>query len=304
MSNYKNLKSEEKKIELISTVNADMPNQPRIAIQGVPGAFHHIAARRFFNDKKLEIIPADTFDELVSKAEDKLQTDKALMAIENTIAGSILNNYQLLNHSNLNIVGEVYLRIQQNLMVLPGVKIEDLTEVYSHPVAIVQCQKFFKQYPHIKLIESEDTALSAKRVLDGQLKNTGAIASFLAAEMYDLEIIGESIETYKKNYTRFLVLGRSETFKEREFNKVSLCFTLPHEVGSLHQVLSALALCKTNLTKIQSAPLLDSEFEYLFFVDFLLDENKDFESIINVIKKHTLELRILGTYNKGEKYES
>lgn len=303
MSIYKNLKSEGEKIVGISDVNPESAEQPRIAIQGVSGAFHHIAARRFFKDQKLEIIPTDTFDELIIKAEDTSITDHALMAIENTIAGSILNNYQLLNHSKLHIVGEVYLRIQQNLMVLPEVKVEDLTEVYSHPVAIMQCQKFFQQYPHVKLIESEDTALSAKRVRDGQLKNTGAIASTLAAEMYGLDIIGKSIETYKKNYTRFLVLDRAESPVNTDFNKVSICFTLPHEVGSLHQVLAALALCKTNLTKIQSAPLLDSEFEYLFFVDFLLDENKDFESIINVIKKHTLELRILGTYQKGEKYE-
>ncbi len=304
MSNYKNLKSEEEKIVEISDVSSELARQPRIAIQGVSGAFHHIAARRFFKDKELEIIPADTFDELMIKAEDKSITDHALMAIENTIAGSILNNYQLLNHSKLHVVGEVYLRIQQNLMVMPGVKVEDLTEVYSHPVAIAQCQKFFQQYPHVKLIESEDTALSAKRVRDGQLKNTGAIASSLAAEMYGLEMIGQSIETYKKNYTRFLVLDRTESPVNTDFDKVSICFTLPHEVGSLHQVLGALALCKTNLTKIQSAPLLDSEFEYLFFVDFLLDENKDFESIINVIKKHTLELRILGTYQKGNKYEN
>lgn len=303
MSNYKNLKSKEEKIEEISDISLKRGRQPRIAIQGVSGAFHHIAARRFFKNQKLEIIPADTFDELMIKAEDTSITDHALMAIENTIAGSILNNYQLLNHSKLHIVGEVYLRIQQNLMVLPDVKIEDLTEVYSHPVAIMQCQKFFQQYPHVKLIESEDTALSAKRVRDGQLKNTGAIASSLAAEMYGLDMIGQSIETYKKNYTRFLVLDRTGNPVNTDFNKVSICFTLPHEVGQLHQVLAALALCKTNLTKIQSAPLLDSEFEYLFFVDFLLDENKDFDSIINVIKKHTLELRILGTYQKGDKHE-
>lgn len=304
MSNYKNLKSKKEKIIGISEVGNNTNTQPKIAIQGGPGAFHHIAARRFFKDESLEIIPADTFEKLVEKAEDNAITDCALMAIENTIAGSILNNYQLLNHSKLNIVGEVYLRIEQNLMVLPGVKIEDLKEVYSHPVAIAQCQKFFQKYPHIKLVESEDTALSAKRVKDGQLKNIGAIASSLAAEMYDLEIIGKSIETYKKNYTRFLVLDQKESPLSKDFDKVSICFTLPHEVGSLHQVLAALALCKTNLTKIQSAPLLDSEFEYLFFVDFLLEENKDFESIINVIQKHTLDLRILGTYKKGVKHEN
>ena len=136
----------------------------------------------------MEIIPADTFEKLVEKAEDNTLTDCALMAIENTIAGSILNNYQLLNHSRLHIVGEVYLRIEQNLMVLPGVKIEDLKEVYSHPVAIAQCQRFFQKYPHIKLVESEDTALSAKRVRDGQLINIGAIASSLASEMYAFEL--------------------------------------------------------------------------------------------------------------------
>jgi len=225
------------------------------------------------------------------------------MAIENTIAGSLLHNYQLLNQSNLNIVGEVFLRIQQNLMVFPDVKIEDLEEVYSHPVAIMQCRKFFKKYPHIKLIEAEDTALSAKRVADRKSKSVGAIASSLAAEMYGLEIIGNSIETFKKNYTHFLVLDREKKSFDIDAEKVSICFTLPHEVGSLHQVLAALALGKANLTKIQSAPLLDSEFEYLFFIDFLLQEQKDFESIINMIQKHTQDLRILGTYKKGEKYE-
>jgi len=302
MSTYKNLKSGEKEIVGTSDVE-DSETAQRIAIQGVQGAFHHVAAKRFFQNEDLEIVPADTFDELILKAENKAYSDNALMAIENTIAGSILNNYQLLNQSDLYIVGEVFLRIQQNLMVNPGVKIEDLTEVYSHPVAIMQCRKFFKQYPHIKLIEAEDTALSAKRVKDQDAKNTGAIASFLAAEMYSLDIIGESIETFKKNYTRFLVLDRVEGPQTQDFDKVSLCFSLPHQVGSLHQVLATLALCKANLTKIQSAPLLDSEFEYIFFVDFLLEKNSDFESIINVVKKHTKELRILGTYKKGLKHE-
>lgn len=294
-----NLDSEEKKIASVGKNNSSK----RIAIQGVSGAFHHVASRRFYNDENLEIIPSDTFEELIEKTSNNTITDNALMAIENTIAGTILNNYQLLNQSDLYIVGEISLRIQQNLMVNPGVKIEDLTEVYSHPVAIMQCLKFFKQYPHIKLIEAEDTALSAKRVKDSNSKNIGAIASFLAADMYGLEIIGESIETFKKNYTRFLVLDRIESERNQEFNKVSICFSLPHEVGSLHQVLATLALSNANLTKIQSAPLLDSEFEYLFFVDFLLESNSDFEGIMNLVKKHTKELRVLGTYKKGEKYE-
>ncbi|HFC00333.1 MAG TPA: prephenate dehydratase, partial [Phaeodactylibacter sp.] len=237
------------------------------------------------------------------KVADENQSENAIMAIENTIAGSLLHNYQLLNQSDLHIVGEVFLRIQQNLMVLQGVKIEDLTEVYSHPVAIAQCRKFFKQYPHIKLIEAEDTAMSAKMVQEKQYTHVGAIASTLAAELYDLEIIGRSIETFKKNYTRFLILDRAKSLATNTFDKVSLCFTLPHEVGSLHQVLATLALCKANLTKIQSAPLLDSEFEYLFFVDFLLEKNEDLASIMNLIKKHTLHLRVLGKYKKGEKHE-
>lgn len=305
MSIYRNLKTGEKKISTEVELDTDLEgsHRQRIVIQGVRGAFHDIAAHHFFAGKKLDIVPADTFDNLVKMTADKNQSDFALMAIENTIAGSLLHNYQLLNQSDLHIVGEVYLRIQQNLMVLPNVKIEDLTEVYSHPVAITQCRKFFQQYPHVKLIEAEDTALSAKMLKEKQWKHAGAIASSLAAELYGLEIIGESIETYKKNYTRFLVLSRAQSPVNNTFDKVSLCFTLPHEVGSLHQVLAALALSKANLTKIQSAPLLDSEFEYLFFADFLLEQNEDFDSIINVVKKHTQHLRILGTYAKGGKYE-
>ena len=277
--------------------------QKRIVIQGVPGAFHEIASRYFYKGESIKIVPADTFDELIDTTSDLEQADGALMAIENTISGSLLYNYQLLNKSDLNIVGEVSLRIRQNLMVLPGQKIEDLTEVYSHPVAIAQCRKFFKQYPHIKLIEAEDTALSAKRVWENQMKHAGAIASSLAASMYKLDIINHSIETYKSNFTRFLVLSTDES-KVNDFNKVSICFSLPHEAGSLSSVLTGLSLNNANLTKIQSVPLPDSGFEYLFFVDFLLEETKDFDSIINVLQKHTSQLRILGKYQQGEQYES
>ena len=304
MTTYKNLQSKKKEIFGINKLNPDGNIKNRIVIQGVQGAFHHIAARRYFNDDQMDILPAKTFEELIENASNKTKADLGLMAIENTIAGSIMNNYQLINQSELNIIGEVYLRIQQNLMVLPGVKLEDLREVYSHPVAIAQCREFFQKYPHIKLIESEDTALSALRLQNEQLQTTGAIASSLAAELYDLEIIGKSIETFKKNYTRFLVLDKNTNPKNNDFDKVSICFALAHEVGSLNHVTSALTLCKANLTKIQSAPLLDSEFEYLFFVDFLLDESKDFDIIFRMLQKHTRDLRVLGTYKKGEKYES
>ena len=277
--------------------------QKRIVIQGVPGAFHEIATRYFYKGETVKIVPAETFDELIKTTANIDEADGALMAIENTISGSLMYNYQLLNQSDLHIVGEVSLRIRQNLMVLPGHTIENITEVYSHPVAIAQCRKFFKQYPHIKLIEAEDTALSAKRVWDNQMKHAGAIASSLAASMYKLDIIAPSIETYKSNYTRFLVLSTDES-KVKEFNKVSICFSLPHATGSLSNVLTGLSLNNANLTKIQSAPLPDSGFEYLFFVDFLLEKEKDFDSIMNVLEKHTSQLRILGKYQEGEQYES
>ena len=277
--------------------------QKRIVIQGVPGAFHEIASRYFYKGENIKIVPSDTFDDLIETTSNVELADGALMAIENTISGSLLYNYQLLNQSDLHTVGEVSLRIRQNLMVLPGQKIEDITEVYSHPVAIAQCRKFFKQYPHIKLIEAEDTALSAKRVWDNQMKHAGAIASSLAASMYKLDIIGPSIETYKSNYTRFLVLSTDES-KVKDFNKVSICFSLPHQSGSLSNVMTGLSLNNANLTKIQSVPLPDSGFEYLFFVDFLLEETKDYDSILNVLKKHTSQLRILGKYKEGEQYES
>ena len=274
---------------------------PKVAIQGVPGAFHHVAAKRYFSGETVDIVSAKTFDKLLERVADRDQADCGLMAIENTIAGSLLNNYQILNASGLRVGGEVYLRIEQNLMVLPGVKIEELREVYSHPVAIHQCRKFFKKYPKIKLIDAEDTALSAKRVRKRGKRSVGAIAPGLSAEMYGLEIIAAGIETYKRNHTRFLVLERRDGTVQTTGNKVSLCFTLGHRVGSLAMILNAFALHNANLTKIQSVPLLDSHFEYFFFVDFLLEDDGDLEGIINVLRKHTRELRVLGRYVAGER---
>lgn len=268
----------------------------RIAIQGIPGAFHHVAAQRLFPDRSLEIVPARSFDKLLERIHDRAQTDCGLMAIENTISGSLLNNYQLLNESGLRIGGEVYLRIVQNLMVLPGVKIEELREVYSHPVALVQCRPFFKNFPKIKLISAEDTALSAKRVQKWGKRKIGAIAPALSAEMYGLEIAAAGIETYKRNHTRFLLLERRDGTLPKGGNKVSLCFTLGHHVGGLANVLNAFALHRANLTKIQSVPLLDSHFEYRFFVDFLLEADGDLDGIMNVLQKHTRQLQILGRY--------
>lgn len=286
------------------TLDNEISNsRPKIAIQGYSGAFHEIAARQYFKENKIDIVPADTFSDLVKMIE-KGETDSGLMAIENSLAGSIMYNYHLLNESSLSIVGEVYLRIKQNLMVLPGQKVEDLEEVRSHPMAIAQCREFFKAYPQIRLIETTDTALSAKHVQEKQLNSVGAIASSLAADLYKLEIIGESIETNKKNYTRFLVLSRKEDVVESKTeDKVSLCFSVPHEVGSLHKVLAVMSAYNINLTKIQSTPLVGKEWEYLFFVDFVTGGLVAWQQALDAIRPLTTYLKVMGTYQKGEHFE-
>ncbi len=307
------------------------PKKLKIAIQGVHGAFHEIAARSFHPNDDIEVVPAETFAELVRKVETG-ETDSAVMAIENTIAGSLLGNYNLLNESDLRIRGEVFLRIKQNLMVLKGVKIEDLKSVHSHPIALQQCVEFFQQYPHIKLVEATDTALVAKQIQEKGSRKIGAVASTLAAKMYDMDLLAESIETYKKNYTRFLYLTKNEvitddfnqnlslnsrqneqntegvhfaqkTFIVRDFNKVSTVFTAQHTVGSLHKALETLALNGCNLTKIQSAPIMDKPWEYMFFMDFTLDDSSNYIPTMNALKAVTGELRILGEYKSGKYVE-
>ncbi len=273
----------------------------RIAIQGGYGAFHEIAAMHYFNHDHIEILPRNTFKDLLNALKDQ-KVDFGIMAIENSLAGSILPNYSLLKESKMRIIGEVYLRIRQNLVALPGQKIEDLTEVYSHPMAILQCQIFFDQYPGIKLIESEDTALSAKKIYDEQLNGIGAIASDLAANKYQLEILADSIETNKMNYTRFLILKdvNGGIKVEPEFNKASIHFAVAHKSGSLTKVLSILSYYDQNLTKIQSMPIMGKDWEYQFYVDIMFDDHNWFEKAMEAIKPFTSELGLLGIYKKGK----
>jgi len=276
----------------------------RVSIQGYAGAFHEIAARYAFQGEPIEIIPAHTFSELVNDIEIGEKTDIGLMAIENTLAGSLMGNYSLLNDSSLKITGEVFLRIKQNLLVLPGQKIEDLTEVHSHPIAIAQCREFFAQYHHIRLVETVDTALSAKLVRENQLKHTGAIASTLAAELYNLDVLAAGIETNKKNHTRFLRLERQEKAKpSRDADKVSLCFSVHHEIGGLYRVLGVLAAYNANLTKIQSAPIIGKPWEYTFFLDFVTEGELSYIQAIDAIRPLTHDLNVMGIYPKGEHYE-
>jgi prephenate dehydratase len=274
----------------------------RVAIQGYAGAFHELAARQFFTDKPLEVVPAHTFAEVVQAVEQGATADAGLMAIENTLAGSLMANYQLLLESDLMITGEVFLRIEQNLLTLPGVKIEDLEEVHSHPVAIAQCRRFFKDYPQIQLVEKVDTALSAREVRDNGWRHVGAIASGLAAEMYELDVLAAGIETNKKNHTRFLVLEKRRMEDLiAEANKISVSYAVDHTVGSLYKVLAVLAAYNVNLTKIQSTPIIGHPWEYRFFVDFEVHGDLSWEQAVNAIRPITRDLRVLGAYRTGIK---
>ncbi|MFW5819912.1 MAG: prephenate dehydratase [Bacteroidota bacterium] len=273
----------------------------KIAIQGGYGAFHEIAAMHFFGDEPTEVLPRDTFRGLL-KSLKKKQVDYGIMAIENSLAGSILPNYNLIKESHMKITGEIYLRIRQNLVALPGQKTEDLKEVFSHPMAILQCQEFFDQYPNIKLIESLDTALSAKDISEHNILGAGAIASTLAAEKYGLDILAESIETNKMNYTRFLILKENNGIRSLPdmVNKASIHFALAHKTGSLSKILSILSYYDQNLTKIQSMPIMGRDWEYQFYADLTFDDYDWYRKSLEAIRPFTSELGILGEYEKGK----
>jgi prephenate dehydratase len=273
----------------------------RVAIQGGAGAFHEIAALHYFGTENIEIVPTLTFKDLFQSLKHQ-HADYGIMAIENMVAGSILPNYNLLRTSNMKIIGEIYLRIIQNLVALPGQTIDQIREVYSHPMAILQCQTFFEEYPHIRLIESVDTALSAKEIADKQSKGVGAISSSQAAEKYGLEVMYPSIESNKMNYTRFLILtDKDEQIEFAEpVNKSSLQFALAHEIGSLAKILSIFSYFNINLTKIQSLPIVGQEWEYFFYVDVEFSDYKIYQHALDSVKPFTSALEILGEYHKGK----
>ena len=273
----------------------------RIAIQGGYGAFHEIAANGYFEGQNIEIVPRNTFNELFNSLENG-QVDYGITAIENSLAGSILPNYNLILNSKMKIIGEIYLRIKQNLVVLPGQKISDIKEVYSHPMAILQCQKFFESHPDILLIDSVDTALSAEKIAREQIEGRGAIASKLAADKYGLDIIAESIETNKNNYTRFLILEEKNgsDFEDRNVNKASLSFALAHDIGGLSKVLSILSYYDINLSKIQSMPIIGRDWEYQFYIDVEFDNYLRFYQSIEAIRPFTSHLVNMGEYYKGK----
>jgi prephenate dehydratase len=270
----------------------------KIAIQGEAGSFHEVAAIQYFNYDEIEIVPCSTFDLELNTLKNG-DVDFAVMAIENARSGSILYNYTLIRESGMKILGEHNLRIKQNLMALPDQKITDIREIRSHPIAIAQCMTFLNQFPGITLIESDDTAGSARQISESGVKGVAAIAPSHAAEIYGLEILASGIETYKQNYTRFLVVGNEEKGNTRG-NKVSICFSTGHKPGSLAKVLVKLAELEINLSKIQSVPRLNGEWEYMFYLDLELNKNTKSDIIKRVLDKYTSNLEILGVYFKGD----
>ena len=271
----------------------------KISIQGFEGSFHQVAARQFFGND-VEIICCSTFREVVKIASDKSESNGGIMAIENSLAGSILPNYNLLQKSHLKIVGEVYLKINQNLLINPGVKLEDIREVHSHPMALLQCMDYLEKY-NWKLIETEDTALSAKHIHQHRSKHIAAIASKLAAELYNLQVLAPNIHTLKNNYTRFLVLERPESAIEVEdADKASVNFQTDHSKGSLAKVLTKIAEGDINLSKLQSFPIPGSDWKYSFHADLEFQNLDQFNKVIKDIQPITEALRIYGVYKKGK----
>jgi len=265
----------------------------RVAIQGIKGSYHHQVANEYFKDK-LEIIEFLSFDEVANSIKN-CDCDFAVMAIENSIAGSIIPNYALIDDLNLKIVGEYYININHQLMALPGTTIKDLSTVSSHPMALLQCKSFFKSYPKITLIEDKDTAEVAYRIQRDKIKNLGAIASTNAAKLYDLEILNRNIQTIKNNETRFVIVSKLY-FENNINNKASLKFSLSHKTGSLALVLNILKEYNLNLTKIQSLPIIEIPWKYSFFIDITFDQYDNFNNALDLIKEKSASLKVLGIY--------
>ncbi len=270
----------------------------RVAIQGTRASFHEEAAFKFFGTD-IETIECESFKRTCDVLKQK-QADYVVMAIENSIAGSLLPNYTLLREYNFPIVGEVYLAIQLHLLALPGVKFEDIKYVTSHPIAIRQCSDFLDDFPQLQVIESSDTAACAKKIREENLTDTVAIANNLAAELYGLEVMERRIESNKKNYTRFLILTNKAN-EAATYNKASLSFQVGNSVGSLAQVLNILSDHNINLSKIQSMPVLGKRNEYNFYVDIEWKNQPDYDAAIRKVLKHTVNFTIMGEYMKNDK---
>jgi prephenate dehydratase len=275
----------------------------KVAIQGIAGSYHDIAAHRYFEEEEIEIVACNTFKDVVKS----IQEDPSiigLMAIENTIAGSLLQNHELIRQSGCYITGEYKLRISHSLAALPGTAIENVTDVNSHPIALAQCADYLEAMKNVKRVEKEDTALSAKWIAENRIENQAAICSRLAAEIFGLEVLVDGIETNKRNFTRFLVIADTwnadELLKNAKKNKSSIVFSLPHTSGSLSKALTILSFYDMNLSKIQSLPIIGREWEYLFYVDLNFNDYTRYKQALDAIMPLTKDLKILGEYAEGK----
>ena len=277
-----------------------------VAIQGYAGSFHHIAAQQY-EGGVVDIIPCDTF-RAVARAVECGEVDYGVMAIENSIAGSILPNYNILQRCNVRVVGEIYLQIRQNLMVNRGVKLEDIREVESHQMALLQCAEYLDSH-NWRLVESVDTALSAAELQSSGSRTTAAVAGSLAAELFDLDIVAADIHTNRNNYTRFLILERCDraqfepTAESIEGNKASLYLKIPDTSGSLYSTLSALEGLDINMTKLQSYPIADQPFHYMFHTDMEFGTLSAFSTAVSRMRAKGVEVHIYGVYNKNTDFE-
>ena len=268
----------------------------RIAIQGYMGCFHEQAARLFYGEPDLSIVECDTFEGLYDAMKEG-RADAAVMAIENTVSGGLLHNFELLRSRDVKVKGEVYIRIEQNLMALPGQTLQDIREVRTHYMAINQTRPWFeKNAPWIRLTESEDTAKSAGEIARSGEHGVGAVASALAAQLYGLNILAPGIETYKQNFTRFLVLDPSLTVPQEQMDKAILCFTLPHKPGSLAQILTILSFYEMNLTRIQSLPIPGREWQYFFYADIKFSNAERYRQALSAVRPLIEDFQILGEY--------
>ncbi|OWY23192.1 prephenate dehydratase [Sphingobacteriales bacterium UPWRP_1] len=277
-----------------------------VAIQGIKGCFHELAAQKYFGNQPITTVECLSFNQLFGSFKCS-PNYYGIVAIENSLAGTILPNYALLRNSELSIIGEVYLRIEHNLLALEGQQIEDLREVYSHPMAIAQCQDFFDQYPYIRLIESPDTALSAREVGSKGKKGVGAIAGKLAGQYYNLSVLVAGIESNKQNFTRFWVVQHNRALPRNPLqvpNKASVCFHAAHRQGELAAILTLLAHYELNLTKIQSLPLPGKPWEYFFHIDLTFTHYAAYRQAIEAIGTRVNSLHILGEYAEGIKSET
>ena len=267
----------------------------KVAIQGIKGSFHHQVALEYYHHE-IDVNECMSFEELVESLLSS-QSDQAVMALENSIAGSIIPNYALIDKNNLLIIGEYYMDIHQNFIALKGQKLDDITEVHSHPMALLQCMEFLKKYPHIKLVEDKDTAETARRIHQKQLMGIAAIASKTASKLYDLEILAPEIQTINNNMTRFVILNKENSFvPKKEINKASLKFELDHKRGSLAAVLNVMSDCKLSLTKIQSLPKIETPWKYSFFVDVTFDEYEDYSKAKSLLEIMADYFKVLGEY--------